>query len=207
MSVKFSYFDAEGRGEHCRLALSLVDGLDWEDDRFDYASYKEMKAAGKYPLGAPVLTVNGEEIGQSHAILRWTCRQVKGLYPLDDPFLCLKIDSATGDAYDALDKCPHSSDAEEKKKKREEYAKSGKLFHVFTKFNKHLEKTGTKFLVCDQLTMADLSLLMVTRMLRTGQFDYIQSDYTDGFPALAKVEKAIMEHDKVKAWFAKKDAK
>src|SRR5260221_9813657 len=67
---KLTYFDAAAsRGEECRLALHLA-GLAFEDERLSRDQWAARKAST--PFGAlPVLTVDGRQLAQSNAILRF----------------------------------------------------------------------------------------------------------------------------------------
>src|SRR6195256_630287 len=80
---KLTYFDAAAsRGEECRLALHLS-GLPFEDERLSGDQWAARKE--RTPFGAlPVLTVDGRQLAQSNAILRFIGSQ-HGLHPAE-PF-------------------------------------------------------------------------------------------------------------------------
>src|SRR6059058_1210850 len=80
---KLTYFDAAAsRGEECRLALHLA-GLPFEDERLNRDQWAARKEST--PFGAlPVLTVDGRQLAQSNAILRFIGSQ-HGLHPAE-PF-------------------------------------------------------------------------------------------------------------------------
>src|SRR5947209_17181191 len=80
---KLTYFDsAASRGEECRLALHIA-GLPFEDERLKADQWPGRKAST--PFGAlPVLTVDGRQLAQSNAILRFIGSQ-HGLHP-SEPF-------------------------------------------------------------------------------------------------------------------------
>jgi len=81
---KLTYFDAAAsRGEECRLALHVA-GLSFEDERLNRDQWTVRKAST--PFGAlPVLTVDGRQLAQSNAILRFIGSQ-HGLHPAE-PFI------------------------------------------------------------------------------------------------------------------------
>src|SRR5207253_370075 len=80
---KLTYFDAPvSRGEECRLALHVA-GVPFEDERLNHDQWAARKAST--PFGAlPVLTVDGRQLAQSNAILRFIGSQ-HGLHPAE-PF-------------------------------------------------------------------------------------------------------------------------
>src|SRR5437016_8416928 len=80
---KLTYFDtASSRGEECRLALHVA-GLPFEDERLNRDQWAARKAST--PFGAlPVLAIDGRQLAQSNAILRFIGSQ-HGLHPAE-PF-------------------------------------------------------------------------------------------------------------------------
>ena len=82
-NYRLTYFDAPvSRGEECRLALHLAD-LPIEDERLNRDQWAARKEST--PFGAlPVLTVDGRQLAQSNAILRFIGSQ-HGLHPAE-PF-------------------------------------------------------------------------------------------------------------------------
>src|SRR2546422_974663 len=80
---KLTYFDAAtSRGEECRLALHVA-GLPFEDERLTRDQWAARKAST--PFGAlPVLAIDGRQLAQSNAILRFIGSQ-HGLHPVE-PF-------------------------------------------------------------------------------------------------------------------------
>src|SRR2546425_10714852 len=77
---KLTYFDAAtSRGEECRLALHVA-GLPFEDERLTRDQWAARKAST--PFGAlPVLAIDGRQLAQSNAILRFIGSQ-HGLHPV-----------------------------------------------------------------------------------------------------------------------------
>ena len=93
-TLKLTYFDAPGRAEPIRLAMALG-GLDFEDHRITFPQFQTLKQGGELALGSvPVLEVDGVQLAQTSAILRFVARLGHGqLYP-DDPVRGLVVDSA-----------------------------------------------------------------------------------------------------------------
>jgi hypothetical protein len=56
MSYTLTYFDVAGRAEMIRIALHHA-GVEFVDNRLSFAEFGAAKAAGKYPLGVPILTL------------------------------------------------------------------------------------------------------------------------------------------------------
>ncbi|GMT22768.1 hypothetical protein PFISCL1PPCAC_14065, partial [Pristionchus fissidentatus] len=72
-SYKLTYFDATGRGEPIRILFALAD-VPFEDVRVPFQKWPEVKPTT--PLGTlPVLEVDGVQIGQTNAILRFLARE------------------------------------------------------------------------------------------------------------------------------------
>jgi len=104
-----------------------------------------------------------------------------GLYPEDDD-AALIVDEVCATASEAINKAPQSKDPEEKKKLREEYAE-GFLKTAFTMLSKRLDESGP-FLTGDDISIGDLSIYMLTDMIASGSFDYIDAKYLDNFPSI-----------------------
>ena len=79
--LKLSYFDFHGgRAEPIRLALA-IGGVAFEDHRFGFPEFAEVRKT--VPFGqVPVLHVDGVQVTQSDAILRYAGK-LAGLYPTD----------------------------------------------------------------------------------------------------------------------------
>lgn len=79
-SLKLTYFDMPGFGDHVRLTLA-VGGIVFEDERIDYAEVARRRATGELPFGqVPVVSIDGHVYAQSNALLRYFGR-LAGLYP------------------------------------------------------------------------------------------------------------------------------
>ena len=72
--VKLEYFPIAGAGEKVRLALVLT-GTPFDDVRIPFSEWGERKKTAKYGQ-LPILTmVDGQEVYQSEAMLRWAAAQ------------------------------------------------------------------------------------------------------------------------------------
>ena len=57
---------------------------------------------------------------------------------------------------------------------------------------------------CTLWVCTDLAVYFVLTMLRSGNFDYVASDYADKYPKVAALEKLVPEHPVYKAYSASK---
>jgi glutathione S-transferase len=176
------YFDTPGRAEAVRITFSAA-GIPLKDTRLDYATFRAAKKAGKYPLGLPILYIDGKEYLQSLAILRYAGKiaQVAGgdaakLYPAH-AVKALAIDEALDIIQDTMSKCPQHADNDVKKKLREEYAE-GKCKVYCQQLSNLVEKSGGPFLTGADMTIADLHCVFLV-------YDGITSGSWDYFPAVS----------------------
>jgi glutathione S-transferase len=194
---KLTYFNAAGRALGLRIALFKAYGKDgWIDHRFGYQEWGAMKPTT--PLGSvPFLTLpNGTAVTQTDALSRWAGKKA-GLYPENDDD-ALIVDEVIATSFEALNKCPHAKDDEEKKRVRAEYA-AGFLTTAATLLAKRIGTTT--WVVGDDLTIADLSVYMLTDMIIEGQFDYVPASFIEeGFPTLATHRTNVKEHALVKEY-------
>ena len=80
--LKLTYFNFDGgRGEPIRIALHAA-SMDFEDHRISFDEFMKTRAAMPFTC-APVLTIDGVDVTQSNAMLRFVGKKA-GLYPQDD---------------------------------------------------------------------------------------------------------------------------
>src|SRR3989442_9340783 len=119
---KLTYFDAAtSRGEECRLALHVA-GLPFEDERLTRDQWADRKAST--PFGAlPVLAIDGRQLAQSNAILRFIGSQ-HGLHPVEplEAALHESLMCAVEDLRTRMGPIIRIKDEEEKKWARQEAA-------------------------------------------------------------------------------------
>jgi glutathione S-transferase len=80
-TLKLTYFPIKARAEPTRLALH-IGGVPFEDVRIPMDQWPAMKAHTPFQHRLPVLEVDGEQLGQSYAILMFAGR-LTGLLPQD----------------------------------------------------------------------------------------------------------------------------
>lgn len=195
---KLTYFNLVGRVFGLRIALFKAFGKDgWIDDRIEFSQWADMKP--KTPLGyLPILTLeDGEVRTQTDALTRWAGKK-SGLYPSNEED-ALIVDEVITTSFEALNKTPMSKNEEEKKKLRTEYAE-GFLSKALTLLQDRV-KAGNPWVAGSSLSVGDLTLVMLTDMIVTGNFDYVPpSLIVDGFPILAAHRDSVYNHELVKEY-------
>jgi prostaglandin-H2 D-isomerase / glutathione transferase len=198
---KLTYFDAAAsRGEECRLALHLA-GLPFEDERLSGDQWAARKAST--PFGAlPVLTVDGRQLAQSNAILRFIGSQ-HGLHPAE-PFEAALHESvmcAVEDLRTRMGPIIRIKDEAEKKRVRQEAA-AGYLQEWGAAVEKQIG--AGPFLAGAKPSVADLKLFVAVGAYLKGTFDHIPRDVFHAFPGLLRLVEAVKQHPKVVDWYARK---
>jgi glutathione S-transferase len=198
---KLTYFDAAAsRGEECRLALHLA-GLPFEDERLSGGQWAARKEST--PFGAlPVLAVDGRQLAQSNAILRFIGSQ-HGLHPAE-PFEAALHESVMGAVEDLRTRMGpiiRIKDEAEKKRARQEAA-AGYLQEWGAAVERQIG-TGP-FLAGAKPCVADLKLFVAAGAYLKGTIDYIPTDVFRAFPKLLRLVEAVKQHPKVVDWYARK---
>ena len=204
------YIDSQastsGRGEAVRIAM-FASGIKHTDKFLLFSEYQEVKSTSQdwaWKNGLPVLGVDGKEFTQSLAQLRYAGKKA-GLYPTADVD-ALAVDEILDITQDILTRSPSDSDENVKLKKRAEYAApGGKMHSLVSLLEQRATETDSPWMVGQEMSVADLAVYFsVLKMLRDGDFDGVLADYVVAFPNWAALEKALPEHDVIKAWYATK---
>lgn len=188
--LKLTYFDVHGgRAEPIRLALHLG-GIAFEDHRFPPADFPEVRKAT--PLGqVPVLEVDGVQVTQGDAILRYVGRRA-GLYPTDEfqALLCDEVLAGTEDAgIQAGKSLGLTGDA--LKEARDAFAQ-GPLPKYLAWLQRQLLAHGGVYFADGRLTIADLKVFVFVRRFTSGQTEHIAKDLVERLaPAIAAHEQRI----------------
>jgi glutathione S-transferase len=198
---KLTYFDAAAsRGEECRLALHMA-GLPFEDERLSGDQWAARKEST--PFGAlPVLTVDGRQLAQSNAILRFIGSQ-HGLHPAE-PFEAALHESvlcAVEDLRTRMGPILRIKDEAEKKRARQEAA-AGYLQEWGAAVERQL--SAGPFLAGAKPSVADLKLFVAVGAYLKGSIDYISGDVFRAFPKLSRLVEAVKQHPRVVDWYARK---
>jgi len=200
-TYKLTYFDAPvSRGEECRLALHVA-GVPFEDERLNRDQWSARKAST--PFGAlPVLTVDGRQLAQSNAILRFIGSQ-HGLHPAE-PFEAALHESvlcAVEDLRTRMMPINRIKDEAEKKRARQEAA-AGYLQEWGAAVERQIG--AGPYLAGAKLCVADLKLFVAAGAYLKGTIDYIPSDVFGVFPKLLRLVDAVKQHPRVVDWYARK---
>jgi glutathione S-transferase len=199
--MKVTYFNMDGsRGETIRLALSIA-GIEFEDNRISFQEFGELKNT-VLPLGCvPVVEIDGEVYTQSNAINRYIGKQA-GLYPNDfwQAYLCDEAMDIIEDAYNGFGKTM-GLEGEELKAARENLV-NGKFKQVFGLLQKRLEAAGGKYFADNKFTVADLKVLEFSRIIKSGMFDHIPTDFLENTaPLLVEHMQRVMSEPGVAAYY------
>jgi glutathione S-transferase len=173
-SLALTYFDVHGgRGEPIRLAFHLGN-IAFEDKRFGFAGFADVRKTT--PLGqVPVLRVDGEQVTQSDAILRYAGK-LAGLYPTDafQALLCdevmdaveevnIKLGATFGLTGDAL-------------KDARQALVAGPLSKYLGWLQTQLQTHGGQYFSDGRMTIADLKVFTFVRGLNSGHLDHVPTD-------------------------------
>ncbi|CEP02483.1 Glutathione S-transferase [Plasmodiophora brassicae] len=198
-SIKLTYFDMPGRAETIRLALHVA-GVPYEFERVARDQWPSLKP--KTPFGGlPVMTIDGVQYAQTHALLRYVAAigKMEPATPIDR----LKVDQiieANTDIVTALMPSLREPDAQKKMAMRKELADTT-LPPLLKGIDRALGQNATPGYTCGStITIADISLWGLTQWFRSGMIDGIPKDLIDGYPAIAKVVQTVGEHPKVAEW-------
>jgi len=195
--LKVTYFNAKGRAEPTRLALT-IGGIAFEDERIDGPTFFGRKES--LPFGSlPVIEVDGRTISQSGAMLRYAGR-LSGLYP-SDALVAAKVDQLVdgcADVGSCLDPSFREQDAEKKLALRAAFMETS-----FPRYVGAIERlVEGPFAVGEELTIADLSIYGMVAGFRAGYLDGIPTDCVcaEKFPKICKLVELVDANPAVKAW-------
>lgn len=189
------YFDGAGRAEAIRILLTAA-GVDWEDKRFAFAEWKELKATT--PLGSvPVLTIDDVQHVQSVALARYAARLAKW-YP-EDPLEALCVDEVMETLNELSSDAPKSGDPQELYKLRTAY-QDGPMTMVAAFLEGRILANGGCGFTKDP-SVADLLLLSTVQAVRSGNWNHIEMTFFEQFPGIMATVKMIEEHPVYKAYY------
>ncbi len=199
-SYKLTYFDfSGGRGEPIRIAFHAA-GIEFEDNRISFPEFAEMRASSRFN-SVPVLYIDGAQVTQSNAISRFVGK-LAGLYPEDD-LQALYCDEVLG----AVEDLNHyvvrtfGLQGEELKQARENLA-DGWLSTYLKGFDDLLSRGGGEYFADNQLTIADLKVLVQVNSVASGHLDHIPTDIVQRLaPSLLEHQKRVQNHPLVTAYY------
>lgn len=200
--LKLSYFDFHGgRAEPIRLALA-IGGIAFEDHRFSFHEFSEVRKT--VPFGqVPVLHVDGVQVTQSDAILRYVGK-LAGLYPTDtyQALLCDEVAYVVEEAGVKLG--PSFSMKGDELKAARIALVNESMPKYLGWLQKKLLVHGGEYFADNRLTVADLKVFVDVRGLNSGRLDHVPTDLVEKVaPALNIHMQRIAQNEAVLAYYGK----
>lgn len=174
-TYKLTYFDIDGgRGEPVRIALHAA-GIDFEDFRISFQEFGQIRDGLRF-MCVPVLEVDGAQITQSNAMLRYAGR-LANLYPNEDALQAFYCDEILGAAEDITAAVVRTfgKEGDELREAREKLV-SGRLALMLDGLEALLMRGGGSWFADDRFTIADLKAAEISRWLSSGALDHIPAD-------------------------------
>lgn len=197
---KLTYFDSNsGRAEPVRIAMH-ASGIEFEDHRISHQEFMEKKSS--YPFDAvPVLEVDGTPITQSNAMCRYAGKQ-GGLYPTD-PLQALYCDEVMGTIEDMTNRvvATFGLEGDALKAARETFTETWLTVYL-QGLDAQLQRGGGEYFADNQLTVADLKVMVGVSWFSSGMLDHIPADIVKKVaPNIANHQERIASHPKVTAYY------
>jgi glutathione S-transferase len=200
-TYKLTYFDfSGGRGEPIRIALHAA-GITFEDNRLTFPEFSKIRQDTRFSA-LPVFEIDGVQVTQSNAICRYVGK-LAGMYPKDSlqALYCDETMDAVEDISGRIGQTLGLKD-EELRAAREKLT-DGWLSIFLKGLGGLLERGGGRYFAGDNLTVADLKVLMNTRWLRSGVLDHVPKDLVDRIaPNLVEHQARIEDEPVVKAYYS-----
>jgi glutathione S-transferase len=201
-TYKLSYFDMDGgRAEPIRIAFHAA-GIPFEDERVGFPDFGKFRETTPFNT-VPVLEIDGVPVTQSNAMCQYAGK-LAGMYPVD-ALQALYCDEVLGAVEDMSHHMVRTFglEGEALKSARKELAEG--WFTVYTTgLGKLLERGGGKYFADNKLTVADLKVHVMLRMIIAGNLDHIPEDFVEKLaPNLAEHSKRIANEPQVLAYYAR----
>ncbi|TMW63439.1 hypothetical protein Poli38472_002380 [Pythium oligandrum] len=193
--LKVTYFEGiPGRAELTRLAL-VYGGLKFENELLSFPEWAERKPS--MPLGKlPACEVDGKLYIQSMAIARYAGR-LTGTYPAE-PLEALKVDMILETLVEAMEKWIEVNFYTKDETLKAEKIKAAET-EFFPKIFSFIEKSiEGKFLLGEQVTLADLSMLD----LYTNALPLFPGFLMSSYPKVAAILEALKANPNIAAHLA-----
>lgn len=200
-SYKLTYFDFDGgRGEPVRIAFHAA-GIEFEDHRISFPEFMQSRGSMRFTC-APTLDIDGVEVTQSNAMLRYVGKMA-GLYP-EDNVQALYCDEAMDAVEDLLQHLVHTFGLEgDELKAAREALVDGWISTFINGYADLLARGGGRYFADDRLTVADLKVHEQTRYLRAGSLDHVPPDLVDRLaPGLVEHQERVAKDPVVTSYYA-----
>ena len=199
---KLTYFDIDGgRAESIRIAFH-IGGIDFEDVRVKGPQFREVRETFRFHA-LPVLEIDGRQVTQSNALLRYVGK-LAGLYPADDlqALHCDEVMDAVEDLNHAVGRT-FGLQGDAMKQAREELVQ-GRLATYVKGLDALLARGGGEYFADGRMTVADLKVFIETRTLAKGVLDHVPTDLVERLaPALAAHRERIANDPRVVAYYSR----
>lgn len=199
-TYKLTYFDFDGgRGEPIRIAFHAA-GIEFDDHRIPFEEFVKTRSTMRFHC-SPTLEIDGVEVTQSNAMLRYAGKAA-GLYPEDD-LQALYCDEAMGAVEDLLHQIVHTFGLEGDELEAARKKLADGWLTVYTKgLGECLERGGNEYFADNRLTIADLKVFLQTRWLLTGGLEHVSADFVaNTAPNLVAHHDRVAEAPIVKAYY------
>ncbi len=190
-----TYFDIQGgRGDPIRIAFHAA-GVPLTDHRISFQTFAAER--GNYRFGCvPIMTIDGAEVTQSNAMLRYIGKQAD-LYP-QDPTQALYCDEVLGACEDSFHQMVKTFGLEgDALVAAREHLTENWLKSFFQGLADLLERGGGEYFADHRLTVADLKIFVHTRSLRAGTLDHIPADLVDTIAPTLVAHQERIESDPI----------
>ncbi len=159
-SYRLTYFDEQGRAELIRMIFRFSN-VEFEDVRIQDEEWEKLRSDPRIKFQElPILEINGKPLAQSQTIVRYLAQKF-GYLPTD-PDAALPISELysfiNSDISDKQFLGSYFDDPEAKEKYRSDFWES-QLPKRLAFIEKILESNTSGFLIGDQMTLADFSLV------------------------------------------------
>nr|QST14965.1 GSTsigma1f protein [Diaphanosoma celebensis] len=194
VQYKLYYFNLRARGELTRLIFHYA-GVPFEDIRIE-RNVEWPKRKHEFPFHqVPVLEADGKVLAQSNSIARYLAKQfgIAGKDDWEQAQADMYVDCIS-DLMTAIHKVIMETDAKKRAFMTEEYLSNTIAPHVQI-IEKHLEKTGSGYMVGTEITWADLAYY--------GFFSYLSENCGDvlkNAPHLKALVSKVANIPSIKNW-------
>jgi len=206
-SIVLKYFPIAGRAEPIRLAM-MLGNLRYVDQRIPGPEWEE-KHKASMPYGqVPVLVVDGRNVCQTKAILRYVGKIAKydgaSLYP-KDALVAAQVDELL-DAFDDLwillaPTYNIKDEAQKVASRRQLFEPGGSATAKLEIFERMLEG-GDGFCVKEAgLSVADLMYFSFLSVIRSGFVDGLSPDLFQPFPNIMRHKEKIASIPEIRAYY------